>query len=162
MGVITHNTVEMKAKDVCCTRTIFQQKSALRRERWKTKWWNWELFEWFVVFYISLSHVPLVLSPHVSPFISPSLTVSITSCTSACFYLGDDQWWPLCSARNGDIEADLKTLGSDETVSLSQPFRGGQGQTLGTALGSFWLMTRSGDWFCRGERMRWTRSQTNA
>lgn len=78
----------MTAKGMCCTRTVFHPKTALERERWKTKWWNWELFQMICPFlYRALSRPSPLIFPCL-PFylpLSPSLTLSFASCTSVCF-----------------------------------------------------------------------------
>lgn len=154
----------MTAKGMCCTRTIFHTKSALQRERWKAKWWNWELFQ-------MICRLLYQLLSHPSPLISLCLPFYLSlcpSCTFVCFISETIDDGPF--RAKGDIEADLETRGSDEAISLplstlvalwTRGRVGGQGQARARR-----SVPRAHDtlrdWFVEGERVGWTRGWTNA
>lgn len=154
----------MTAKGMCCTIwTIFHPSTWERRN---TKSWNWELFQIICRFLAQFLSHPSPLIAQCVPFYL-SLSHTFVSCTSVCFLsLRRSMMASLFSAK-GDFEADLKTLGSGEAISLPcgiinlREGRGFKVMNIGMALSS------SGSWHaqrlvCGGEQMRWSRGQTKA
>lgn len=122
MDVITHNTVVLNWQPKACAAQgqYFITKVHLRE---KDERHNDEIgshFKWFAVSELSPSHIPLLLSRHVSPFISLSLLLSLSLLALLSVFISETINDGLCVRRN---KVTLKQIRrpSGQTGAISLP-----------------------------------------